>query len=238
MGLEKHMKETELYAPVKTLLNDMGYYVKAEIKSLDMVGVKPDHTVAVELKTTVTLKLIYQAIDRQKLVDEVYVAIPKTAMQSHREHFDSFELLLKRLGIGLIIVFDGYAEIKLEPKTLDLMKSNQRNTRKKKTLMNEFHERINHVNVGGTKGKILTLYREKALLIAHALLTHPGLSLSELKHYTQIENTSSILQKNVEGWFVKLDRAKYGIHPDKLDDIKALHQQMGMHEASMGTHVI
>ncbi len=222
------MKETELYAPVKALLNTMGYYVKAEVKSVDILALKAEKSIAVELKTAVTLKLVYQAIDRQKLADEVYVAIPKTAMQSHRDHFKSFELLLKRLGIGLIIVQSDVAEIKFEPKVLDIALSNARNTRKKKTLMNEFHERINHVNVGGTKGKTLTLYREKALLIAHALMSHPGLSTIELKHYTQIDNVSTILQKNFEGWFVKLDRAKYGIHPDKLEEIKRYHQLMGM----------
>jgi hypothetical protein len=222
------MKETELYAPVKALLNTMGYYVKAEVKSVDILALNEEKSIAVELKTAVTLKLIYQAIDRQKLADQVYVAIPKTAMQSHREHFNDFELLLKRLGIGLIIVQSDIAIIKFEPKVLDIALSNSRNTRKKKTLMNEFHERINHVNVGGTKGKVLTLYREKALLVAHALMTHPGLSTTELKHYTQIDNVQSILQKNYEGWFVKLDRAKYGINPLKTEDIKRYHQLMGM----------
>jgi len=222
------MKETELYLPVKNLLNQMGYYVKAEVKDVDIMAVSEQQTIAVELKTSITLKLIYQAIDRQKLADQVYVAIPKSAMQSHKEHFKSFELLLNRLGIGLIIVTGDTAIIKKEPKVLDIQLSNQRNVRKKKTLMNEFHERINHINVGGTKGKVLTLYREKALLVAHALMQHPGLTTSELKHYTQIDNVSSILQKNYEGWFIKLDRAKYGIHPDKLDEIKAYHAQMGM----------
>lgn len=222
------MKETELYAPVKVLLNDLGYYVKAEVKSVDIMAVKAEKTVAVELKTAVTLKLVYQAIDRQKLADEVYVAISKQAMQSHRDQFKSFELLLKRLGIGLMIVSDDCAMIRFEPKVLDLALSNQRNTRKKKSLMNEFNERMNHVNIGGTKGKVLTLYREKALLIAHALMQHPGLTLSELRHYTQIENVSSILQKNYEGWFIKIDRAKYSIHPDKRDEIINYHRQMGM----------
>lgn len=222
------MKETELYLPVKALLNEMGFYVKAEVKDVDILAVSEQKTIAVELKTAITLKLIYQAIDRQKLTDQVYVAIPKSAMQSHKEHFHSFELLLNRLGIGLILVSGDKAIIRLEPKVLDISLSNQRNSRKKKTLMNEFHERINHVNIGGTKGKVLTLYREKALLIAHAIMQHPGLTTTELKHYTQIENVSTILQKNYEGWFIKVDRAKYGIHPDKVDEIKAYHAQMGM----------
>lgn len=222
------MKETELYAPVKTLLNSMGYYVKAEVKSVDILAVSEQQTIAVELKTAITMKLIYQAIDRQKIADQVYVAIPKTAMQSHKENFKSFELLLNRLGIGLIIVLGDDAHIRQEPKVLDISLSNRRNTRQKKTLMNEFHERINHVNVGGTKGKVLTLYREKALLVAHALMQHPGLSTTELKHYTQIENVSSILLKNYERWFIKIDRAKYSIHPDKIDEIKMYHSQMGM----------
>jgi len=33
-----HMKETDLYQPVKTLLEDQGYTVKGEIGKCDVVG--------------------------------------------------------------------------------------------------------------------------------------------------------------------------------------------------------
>lgn len=58
------MEEKELYLPVKTFLENKGYQVKAEVKDIDVFAVKEHHSIAVELKTKITLKLIYQAIER------------------------------------------------------------------------------------------------------------------------------------------------------------------------------
>ncbi|QWB96254.1 hypothetical protein KHQ89_02105 [Mycoplasmatota bacterium] len=98
------MKETELYEPVKQLLIDQGFNVKAEIKNIDIFGVKENHVIAVELKTKLSIKLIYQAIDRQKVADQVYIALPKTSVKTRSSSFKNLLYLLRRLELGLIIV--------------------------------------------------------------------------------------------------------------------------------------
>ena len=72
------MQETDLYQPVKDFFEAEGYEVKAEINGCDVVAIKDDApTVIVELKTTFSLELVLQGIDRQKLSDDVYLAVPK-----------------------------------------------------------------------------------------------------------------------------------------------------------------
>ena len=51
------MKETDLYQPVKSFLEASGYMVKAEITSADVVGIKDDYIVIVELKTQYFVKV-------------------------------------------------------------------------------------------------------------------------------------------------------------------------------------
>ena len=61
------MPETDLYSPVKKLLTEMGYSVKAEIMDADVFGVKGEETIAVELKLSLNLDVIVQAALRQKV---------------------------------------------------------------------------------------------------------------------------------------------------------------------------
>jgi hypothetical protein len=70
------MKESDLFKPIASLLKSQGFIVQGEIKNLDVVAVKDNMTIAVEMKLTINLKLIYQVVDRLKLVDLVYLAVP------------------------------------------------------------------------------------------------------------------------------------------------------------------
>jgi hypothetical protein len=211
------MEEKELYLPVKQLLESKGYSVKAEVKDIDVFGVKENHTIAVELKTQVSLKLIYQAIDRQKLCDKVYIALPKSAFKSHQANIRQFVYLLKRLDIGLIRVNDDQAVLFMESDGFDIIRSKKQSTRKKKAVLREFSLRESDENVGGMKGKKMTHYREKVLKIAQYLYEFKEKSPKEIKAYTGVMDTPSILQKNYYLWFKKVDRGIYtlslmGIH--------------------------
>ena len=69
------LKETDLYPPVKKLLEGQGYEVKSEVGAADVMAVRgAEPPVIVELKTGFTLSLFHQAVERQKLTDAVYVA--------------------------------------------------------------------------------------------------------------------------------------------------------------------
>ena len=72
------MAETDLYIPVKRFLEAQGYIVKSEVTSCDVVGLRGDEApLIVELKTSLTLQLIYQALDRLTMTDSVYIAVAR-----------------------------------------------------------------------------------------------------------------------------------------------------------------
>ena len=214
------MLETELYHPIKELLENQGYQVKGEIGAIDIFAMKKDESIAVELKTSITLKLIYQAVERQKIADFVYIAIPKQAMTSHKSQMKSFILLLRRLSIGLMIVSKQGVEVLLEAKDYDLTMSKTRNKRTKNKLISEFKNRKNDDNLGGMKGKKVTFYREQALEILQVIHSHPGISPKEIKILTNNIKTSSILQKNYYGWFQRVDRGSYTLTEKGFKEIQ------------------
>ena len=65
------MKETDLYQPIKNYLQSQGFVVKGEIQDCDVVAVKDDLVLIVELKTSLNLTLLLQAIDRKTISEEV-----------------------------------------------------------------------------------------------------------------------------------------------------------------------
>ena len=203
------MLETELYEPVKKYLELNGYTVKGEIGNIDVYAVKDTMTIAVELKVNITLKLIYQAIDRQKLADDVYIAVPSLAIKSHRKDLKKFLLLLKRLSIGLMVVKKDNVEVLLDPIDYNLDLSKTRSKKKRIKLITDFTNLESNENQGGSRGKRMTVYREKVIKIAKLLNDNPGLSPKKIKEATMIENTYSILQKNYYNWFMKKERGSY-----------------------------
>ena len=170
---------------------------------------KGEVSLAVELKVNISLKLIYQVIDRQKLADDVYIAIPLIALKSHNKNLKSFKLLLRRLSIGLLVVNNKSVEVILEPKPYNINLSKSRSIKKREKLISNFKNLKDNDNQGGTKGKRMTLYKEKVIQIAKVLYDNPGLSPKIIKEKTGIDNTYSILQKNYYDWFIKTAYATY-----------------------------
>ena len=70
------LRESDLYAPVRDYLEGLGYEVRGEVRGCDIAAVRDGELIVVELKTGFTLELIYQAVDRQRVADGVYVAVP------------------------------------------------------------------------------------------------------------------------------------------------------------------
>lgn len=203
------MEETILYQPIKILLESFGFTVKGEIKNIDILAVHDDISLACELKNTITLKVIYQAMDRQKIADIVYIGVPIKALRAHKRDVKSFFYLLRRLEIGLIVVEKGVARFELEPKPFHMNQSIKKSEPRKKAIIKEFHERKNITTEGGTKGKIITNYRERAIQLMKAL---DGLSYASprlLKAVTQVDDAYSILYHNYDGWFQKKEHGVY-----------------------------
>lgn len=203
------MKETDLYLPCKLLLESLGYEVKAEVLQTDITAIKEEHIIVIELKLKISLKLIYQAIDRQKIADKVYIALPKTAVSSQRSTFKHFANLMKRLEIGLIVVDKDKTEVLIETFGFDLKRSISSSKKNKEKLLKEFSLRQSTQNVGGTNGKKMTHYREKVIEIAKYLDEFGEKSPKEIIAFTGIKDTPNILRKNYYLWFVNVERGIY-----------------------------
>lgn len=218
------MKETDLYQPVKELLMDLGYTVRGEVKDIDIVALKDEHMIIVELKTSFTLKLILQAVKRQRLSNHVYIAIPRPQFKrAFGKDFNDKKLLLRRLELGLIFVsFDSevpYAQVVFDPKPFSTKLSQSHYKKQRIALCEEIALRSGDYNAGGTKGKIITSYREKSLYIASLLEEHGALSTKILREYGADKNCARILYDNHYNWFEKVKRSVYGLSEEGINDI-------------------
>ncbi len=220
------MKETDLFIPVKKLFLSQGFDVKAEVKDIDIIAYKKDIMVGIELKTKIALKLIYQAIDRQKVLDQVYIAIPKDALYQTKSLYRNFTHLLKRLEVGLIVVEGENAEVIIEATPFDRNLSRSRYKKRKSQIDKEARLRKNHKNIGGTRGKKITRYKELVIDIGSYLMDHEKASPKAIKEDLNIEKTASILQKNYDGYFERVERGIYQLTEKGKRDIIKLKEQL------------
>src|SRR6266851_8298886 len=92
--------ESDLYAPVKALLEGQGYSVKGEVRGCDVVAVRgKEPPVIVELKRAFGLGLVLQGVDRLALSDAVYLAVG-----AWPKNMRNVKKLCRRLGLGFIVV--------------------------------------------------------------------------------------------------------------------------------------
>jgi len=97
--------ETDLYAPVRDCFVGDGYEVRGEVLDCDLVALRDDDLVVVELKRGLTIDLLLQAAKRQSITKSVYVAIPAPARMDRRSKWSDIKRLIRQLEMGLIVVF-------------------------------------------------------------------------------------------------------------------------------------
>lgn len=221
-------KETDLYHPVKSLLEAKGYEVKAEVKGCDVVGVKDEcPIVIVELKLLFSLDLVLQGINRQNMTDDVYIAVPapNTALKKKnwRRRQRGYVKLCRLLGLGLMTVVvepapHGIVTVLLDPKPYAPRKSKARKTR----LVAEFQRRKGDPNTGGTnRTKIMTAYRQDALRCALVLEKETQMKVADIRNEAAVQNAASILQNNHYGWFERIARGVYCLTSVGRDSLQA-----------------
>lgn len=214
-------KETDLYDPVKTWLETQGCVVQAEVGDVDVAAVKDDLLIAVELKRRLSLELLFQAADRLAAADAVYIAFPYDIKKAR-----SARILCERMGIGILLV-DGE---KVHPFLFARGAREVRKNRKKAELLKEFRSRILNVNRGGTRGAVMTAYKEKALSIAFFLERVGSADYKTLRE-KGIDSPQNFLYANYYRWFEnsgkrgvyrlseigKADLRKFASYRDRLD---------------------
>lgn len=209
------MQESELFDPIKRYLQGQGYSVHAEVKHCDVVARKNDEIVIIELKHTISLSLIIQAIERKELTESVYIAVPIPIGKSVPPNFKRIKKLLRRLELGCILVDFLKTKIKLRIELHPLPFAERAAHRKKRALLREIDGRYAEFNKGGepVAAEKITAYKQEALRIAHFLQQHGSASPSQLRKRGTSEKTQSILSRNVYGWFERERRGVYRLHP-------------------------
>lgn len=215
-------KESDLYPPVYEYFTGLGYDVQAEVNSCDLVAQKDGETIIAELKTGFTLKLIYQAIDRQSISDLVYVVIPRPKRGAKGPQWRNMLKLAKRLNLGLITVaMDSPLKAVDIVAVPEISGTVRKNTNKSASLNKETGSRSLRANTGGiNKTKILTAYREKSIFVLCLVEVLRQVSPSDIAKILNDTSAGTIVSRNYYGWFKKISKGVYGLSEKGLEALK------------------
>lgn len=209
------MQETEMYPPIKKFLEQAGYKVRSEVDSIDILAQKGEEMIAVEMKTSFNLKLVYQLIERRKIVDKVYAYLPLGKGGRWPKAYKQMCGLLRRLECGLITLAvrdkQKTVTIEFEPQPY----AGYKNYAKKKRALKEFNGRSLDLNLAGSRSeKLFTVYKEKAIRLALFLYENGPTATAKLNDQLQIEHAARILRDNHQFWFERVARGIYQITPE------------------------
>lgn len=227
------MKETDMYPPIKKFLAKDGYTVHSEVDGIDILAKKGEEMIAVEMKTAFNLKLVYQLIERRKIVDKVYAYIPLGKGGRWPKEYKRMCGLLKRLECGLITL-----DVRGRKKTVVLEFDpkpfiNRKNYAKKKSALKEFNGRSLDLNRAGSRSELLyTAYREKAIRLALFLYENGPSKPKDLSDALEIENAARILQSNYHFWFDRVERGVYRITPEFEKFLMTNRKKIGKYKFS------
>ena len=203
--------ETDLYAPIKTHFERLGFEVKSEIGDADVVACRVDEPpVIIEMKIGFSLILLQQAIARQTMTDHVYVAVPRWKGKAAWQKFKGNISLCKRLGLGVlsINIADQTVQVHHDPRPFTARKNATKRTRMQK----EFDTREGDPNLGGMKaGGRVTSYRQDAEKCRAYLQKHGLTKGAVVARETGVKRATAIMRDNHYGWFKKISLGVYGI---------------------------
>lgn len=181
----------------------------------DVVAIRGKETPLIaELKLSINLTVILQAVERLSLTPKVYIGIPKQSNILKKKRKQVLKLL-RMLGLGLVVIDPGLrvhsVEVLLDPGEYKTRQS----TRNKERLLGEFDKRVGDPNLGGTvkRGGIMTAYRQQALKIAWFLLDNGPSKAAQIAHTLQVSNARQIVYRDVYGWFDRVSHGVYDLSP-------------------------
>ncbi len=201
-------RESELYGPVKAMLQRQGYEVKGEVGKADLVARRADEEpLIVELKLRISLTLFHQAVARLALSDLVYIAVPRPAGAQAKRTLKDTVALCRRLGLGFITVrVDGVTEVLCDPGA----PPPRRNRKGQARMLREFDRLRGDPNDGGaTRYGIVTGYRQDALHCAAYLAEHGPSRGAVVARAVGVAPATRIMAGNHYGWFVRVQKGVY-----------------------------
>jgi len=214
--------ECDLYPSIKRFLESQGYVVKGEVRGCDVVGVRGDEPpVIVELKLAFGLVLVLQGIDRLSMTERVYLAVarPRRRVRGVSVYRREVQRLCRRLGLGLMTVSpdtEDPIEVLLDP----VPYRPRLRARRLEALLGEHARRQGDPNRGGiTKTPLVTAYRQEALRCALMIGERGTARLRVLRETGLVPNAPRILQRDVYGWFRRVERATYALTDRARQDL-------------------
>ena len=207
-------RETDMYPPIKAMLEAQGYAVKGEVGAADIVAVRGgEDPVIIEMKISFSLGLFHQACERLAITDAVYVAVPHG---SSRAAFNRNRKLCRRLGLGLITVRieDGFVEVPLDPGPYAPRKAPGRKAR----LLREFARLEGDPNPGGStrRSGLMTAYRQDALRCLHVLVEGGPTKAAIVAERSGVAGARRLMADNHYGWFERVETGIYAPSPNGL----------------------
>jgi hypothetical protein len=213
----KRPLETDLYPPVKALLEGQGYEVKGEVGAADVVAIRGEEApVIVELKTGFSLSLFHQGVERQAITDYVYLAVPRGKGAAAWKAIKNNAALCRRLGLGLMTVRlkDGLVEIHTDPAPYRPRKSKPKTAR----LLREFAKRVGDPTKGGsTRAGLVTAYRQDALRCVSVLTAKGPTKASEVAKAAEVSTARQIMYDDHYGWFERAEKGIYALSPKGVE---------------------
>lgn len=208
------LKEADLYPPVKSLLEEQGYVVKSEVGAADVVALRgAEPPVVVELKLSLSLTLFHQAIARQAVTDDVYIAVAHKPGKRFAKSVKQSVSLARRLGLGVMTVrvADSLVQVHCDPGPFQPRKSPKKQT----ALLREFARRVGDPNSGGQQRQgLVTAYRQDALKLALYLYEVGASKGKDVARETGVEHATRMMRDDHYGWFERVDKGTYGLSPN------------------------
>jgi hypothetical protein len=212
------MKESDLYLPLKNFLEKQDYEVKAEVENCDVVAIKKSAAneeaqppTIIELKLSLNLEIILQAVDRLILSPIVYIGVPNSCGALKKTKRKRIVKLLKMLGIGLVAINPKRKTVQL---LVDSTSSQPRQSKPRQAwLVDEFVARAGDPNLGGasTKTGRMTAYKQQAIEIANYLSKHGATKASDIAKKLGLPKSRAIVYDNHYGWFQNVSRGVYDL---------------------------
>lgn len=202
--------ETDLYGPVKTHLEAAGYAVKGEVGAVDVLALRDgEDPLIVELKIGFSLTLLQQAVARQAVTGRVYVAVPRWRGKAGWRAFKGNIGLCRRLGLGVMSVRleNGQVQVHADPGPFVPRRSKPRLA----ALLKEFTARQGDPTQGGTRGQVMTAYRQDALRCAEYLSQAGVARGAEVARATGVGRATRLMADNHHGWFFRAARGHYAL---------------------------
>jgi hypothetical protein len=209
--MREGLREADLAGPLVGWLRGQGWRVRSEVKDCDIAATRDGELLVVEMKTAMSLALLAQATNRQRITDTVYVAIPRPANKwKWWKESRGVQHLLRRLELGLLLVSTDPAgvEVVFDPKPF----TRRRRAKTRRAVLHEIASRTADYNrAGSTRTKLVTAYRENAIHVACCLRRQGSLTPAQLRALGTGEKTYSILRSNVYGWFERRDGGTWAL---------------------------